>query len=69
MINFWYSLIYMTQFETLKPLAFFLSEHTQSFNENFTFLIGLPIKFQKPLAHFARIRDYFKKINMILRPS
>jgi anaerobic magnesium-protoporphyrin IX monomethyl ester cyclase len=69
MINFWYSLIYMTQFETLKPLAFFLSEHTQSFNENFTFLIGLPIKFQKPLAHFARIRDYFKKINMILRTS
>ena len=67
MINFWYSLIYMTQFATIKPLAGFLSKYAQSLNKKFTLLVELLIKFQRSLVHVVKMRDYFKKIYMILR--
>lgn len=65
MINFWYSLIYMTQFRALKPLAGFLSKHVQAFDKEYSFIINLPIKLQRPLVYFARIRDYYKKISIL----
>ncbi|NSW93044.1 MAG: radical SAM protein, partial [Firmicutes bacterium] len=67
MINFWYSLIYMTQFKTIRPLISFLSKHVQSLNKKFTFLIELSIKLQKYLVPIARMKDYYKKIYLILR--
>lgn len=60
--NFWYSLIFMSQFKILKPLSKILSKNpTSNFNINLTLLI---YKFSKPLH---RLNYYVKKAGIIIR--
>lgn len=61
-INFWYSLIYMTQFKSMRPLADLLSKHSFKYS----FPVELSIKLQKSLLPVSRIRDYMKKLYLIL---
>ncbi|NLC67815.1 MAG: radical SAM protein, partial [Clostridiaceae bacterium] len=66
-MDFWYSLVYMTQFRTMKPVACFLAKNAHILEKKFSFIMGMPIITQKYLSTAARLKDYYKKLHLILQ--
>lgn len=60
--NFWYSLIYMTQFSITRPIARYLSKR-----ENSQLAIKFAIRLRKSLKPLAKLRYFYKKGRLVMK--
>jgi len=69
MINFWYSMIYMTQFNFLNNLTSLILRKVKGSDVEAKFPLKLLTNSKKILVLIAKIKDYYLKLRLVTRNS